>query len=411
MAARKSTGGITERRTQRGVSFGVRFRAQGKRQFQHVGYAADGVTRADAERELAYIVEQVARGEWDSQPEPESVRQVPTFHVFASEWHARRRAEGLRPRTLEHLRWTLVDHLLPPFARLRLDEITVAEVDRYVQAKLREGRLGAASINRTVAVLASVLEVAIEYGHVTANPARGGRRRLPTTKPARLWLEPEQVRALIDAADELDDADRAGRRVRRPLLSTLAYAGLRIGELLALTWHDVDLAAGRMHVRASKTAAGVRTVDIQPELRDELLAWKMATRRDGPGDLVFGTSTGKPQNRNHVRRRVLVRAAGVANEHIAERGGCEPLPEGLSPHALRRSFASWLIGEGEDLAYVQQQLGHEDPSMTLGIYAKALRSKTRRPQARRALAGTTGAPEGEPTTLLGAPPAPAQSSL
>lgn len=396
--ARRSTGGIVERQTRRGVSFGVRYRAQGKRRFQHVGYAVDGVTRADAERELLYIVEQVRRGEWRPPAQPAPVREIPTFHIFASEWHERRAAEGLKPRTVEHLRWTLVEHLLPHFARLPLDQITVAEVDRYVQAKLREGRLGAASINRTVTVLASVLEVAVEYGYVSANPARGRRRRLSTTKPARVWLEPDQVRALLNAAGELDDADRVGRRFRRPLLATLAFAGLRIGELLALRWGDVDLAAGRIHIRASKTEAGIRTVDIQPELRDELLAWRLGSARQDRADLVFGTATGKADNRNNVRRRVLLRAAERADQQIAELGGCERLPGGLSPHALRRSFASWLIGEGEDVAYVQQQLGHEDPSMTLGIYAKALRSKSRRPHARRPLT----APSGD-LHLLGAP--------
>jgi len=132
-----------------------------------------------------------------------------------------------------------------------------------------------------------------------------------------------------------------------------------------LTWRDVELAAGRIQVLASKTEAGVRTVDLQPELRDELLAWKMATSGEG---YVFGTSSGKADNRNNVRR-LLLRAVKQANENGAE------LPEGLSPHALRRSFASWLIGEGEDVAYVQEQLGHTDPTMTLGIYARAIRSK------------------------------------
>jgi integrase len=51
----------------------------------------------------------------------------------------------------------------------------------------------------------------------------------------------------------------------------------------------------------------------------------------------------------------------------------------LSPHALRRTYASWLVAEGEDIADVMGQLGHTDPSMTLGLYAKALRSKHRRP--------------------------------
>ena len=58
------------------------------------------------------------------------------------------------------------------------------------------------------------------------------------------------------------------RHYRRPLLATLAFAGLRVGELLALRWRDVDLATGRIHVRASKTDEGVRTVDLRPELQD-----------------------------------------------------------------------------------------------------------------------------------------------
>jgi integrase len=188
-----------------------------------------------------------------------------------------------------------------------------------------------------------------------------------------------QVTALLDAASELDSEDRAGRRNRRPLLATLALAGLRIGELLALTWADVDLANGRIRVRASKTEAGVRTVDIQPELRDELLDWKATTAHDASADLVFPTSTGRPDNRNNVRRRVLLRAVERANDQLG--GRCEPLPAQLSPHALRRTFASWLVAEGEDPAYVMQQLGHTDPKMTLGLYARALRSKRRRADA------------------------------
>jgi integrase len=53
-------------------------------------------------------------------------------------------------------------------------------------------------------------------------------------------------------------------------------------------------------------------------------------------------------------------------------------PERLSPHALRRSFASWLVAEDEDPAYVMAQLGHTDAKMTLGLYAQALKSKSRR---------------------------------
>jgi integrase len=103
-----------------------------------------------------------------------------------------------------------------------------------------------------------------------------------------------------------------------------------------------------------------------------------------PDDLVFGTRTGKADSRNNARRRVLLRAVERANKKIAKAGG-ERLPTGLSPDALRRSFASWLVAAGEDPAYLMAQLGHTDPKMTLGLYARALTSKSRR--ADRALSG------------------------
>jgi integrase len=382
--ARKSTGGITEKpTTASGTSFGIRFRVGGERFNQHIGYEADGITRADAERELAFVMEQIRRGEWVPRAESRAPADVPTFHEFSSDWIARREAEALRRRTIEHLRWMLSYHLLPSFSRDRLDAITVERVDRFVQAKLREGVLGAAQINRLVTTLAAVLEDAVEYELIVRNPAKGRRRKLPTSKPVRAFLEPEQVRTLLAAAGELDDEDRDGRRVRRPLLATLAYAGLRIGELLALRWRDVDLASGHLHIRASKTEAGVRSVDVQPELRAELVGWKLCADPK-PDDLVFGTRTGQPDSRNNVRRRVILRAVARANEKIAREGG-ERLPEGLAPHALRRSFASWLVAEDEDPAYVMSQLGHTDAKMTLGLYAQALKSKSRR--ADRALTG------------------------
>ncbi len=359
----------------------------GRRVHQHVGYRDEGISREDAARALAFELERVRRGEWSA---PESKQApppapVPGFHFFASEYLERREAEGKAPRTIEYLRWVLTHHLLPYFEHHGLVDITPEEVDRYVQAKLREGRLGAAAINRTLGVLASVLEDAVEYGHLTRNAAKGKRRRLPVKAPRRRHLEPQEVLALLVAAGELDAKVPAPRRRRQPLIATLAYSGLRIGELLALRWRDVDLAAGKVLVRESRTEAGVRSIDLQPELRETLVEWKMNTRYADAGELVFPTHKGRQENRQNVRRRVLIRCAEVANELLAaqhEGDVCELesmlVSERLSPHPLRRTFASWLVAEGEDAAYVMQQIGHTDPQMTLGLYAKALTSKRRR---------------------------------
>jgi integrase len=212
----------------------------------------------------------------------------------------------LKPRTVEDYEWALTCHLLPFFARHRLDAITVEDVDRYRAAKVREGRLTSNVVNKTLTRLAQVLEVAVEYGYLDRNPARGRRRRLKATTPKRTWLE--------------------------------TLAGLRIGELLALRWRDVDLATGKLRVGEAKTDAGRRTVDLSPALRDELAAHKARTPHAEPESLVFCTRTGQAQNRNNVRRRILLAAVERANTALSAAGEPE-LPEGLSPQALRHTFA------------------------------------------------------------------------
>jgi integrase len=381
---RQSTGGIVERETSHGTSYAIRFRAGGQRQYQLVGYSSDRVTRRDAERELAYTLEQVRRGEWKPPAMIELPRTVPTFHEFASEWYGRREHAGLRPRTLEHLRWCLTDHLLPAFRTLPLDRIDAKAIDRFTARERRAG-LSASSVNRLVQVLAAVLEDAVEYELIDRNVAAGKRRRLPTSKPRRTYLDrADHIAALLEGAGELD-RERSGE-YRRALLSTLALAGLRIGEALDLRWRDVELATGRLLVRQSKTDAGVRAVDMLPALRDELAALAADRKGDDPDALVFGTSTGGKLSRSNVRQRVLAPAVERATASLTKRG-VAPLPDGLTPHALRRTYASLLYALGETPPRVMAQMGHTSPQLALAIYAREMDRRDGEPERLRALVG------------------------
>jgi integrase len=401
--ARRSNGGIVERQTRRGVSFSVRFRAFGKRQFVHVGHAADGVTRADAERELGYIVEQVRRGEW--QPPAEAApppAPVPTFHEAASAWFEARRTEGgkrgsgLSQSGAADLRWRLEVHLLPAFASNRLDAITVQDVDTFRRRKVAEGRIGATSINKCLSTLSAILEEALEYGHVERNVAAGKRRRLPSVKPPRTYLDrADHIAALLDAGGVLDrERDGRTRPYRRALLAVLVLAGLRIDEALSLRWRYVDLAAGRLRVVAGKTDAAARVVPLLPALRDELLAVAARRRDTDPSALVFPTRTGGKLSATNVRRRVLAPAVTVANAALAERD-LEPLPDGLTPHSLRRTCASILVALGWDPARVMRTLGHTTAAFTLSVYARSMDWTEGEPERLRALVeGREWAPMG-----------------
>jgi integrase len=184
----------------------------------------------------------------------------------------------------------------------------------------------------------------------------------------------EQVGALLDAAGQLDAEARADRRHvnRRAMLAVLTFAGLRLGELLNLRWRDVDLAAGRLRVGDAKTDAGKRHVTIRPALRDDLTPLKAAAPDASPDSLVFGTSKGRHQGATNVRKRVLAPAVERANELLAEAGSA-PLPDGLTPHSLRRTFASLLYAIGEDPPTVMAEMGHASPGLALRIYAQAMR--------------------------------------
>jgi len=109
--------------------------------------------------------------------------------------------------------WRLSNHLLPYFARMPLSAITVEQVDRYRRSKERERAalsrareandklppdkrerlprpLSNSSINKTIRLLATILEQAVEYGHVERNVASGRKRLLKEPKPSRSYLQP-----------------------------------------------------------------------------------------------------------------------------------------------------------------------------------------------------------------------------
>jgi integrase len=377
--SRRSTGQVVERKTKRGVVFALRFYAAGARRYETLGTADEGWNRRGAEDELASVMAAVRAGTWQPRrvdQSPATVREVPTFHEFASEWFEANR-HGWAERTVKDYRWALSDHLLPFFQHHRLDEITVEEVDGYRAAKLREGKLAPAQINKTLKRLSQILEIAEEYDYIARNPARSKRRRVKAPKVQRSWVEPEQALALIECAS----------RRTRPFVATLTGAGLRVSELVALDWPDVSLATGTVRVGRAKTDAGsYREVDLPGGLVDELTEWKMRSAPELARWMAENPEGGEPvflskhrgirrQSAANVARR-LKTAIRAANHRLAELG-IEPISERVTPHSLRRAYASLRAASGDDPVYIAEQLGHTDPRFTLSVYTKAVKRRAK----------------------------------
>lgn len=378
--ARKPTGAVLEHEAKDGLVYrSLRFTAYGKRRYLSLG----SVTHDQAERELRHVLADVERGTWQPSTTvdtPAEAEPVPTFHEYAEQWWVEHEREWA-PKTRVDYRWRLEQYLLPFFADHSLTAITIAEVDRYKARTLGDGKLGPGSVNKTLVLLSAILETAEERELIPRNPARGRRRRVRVRQSARTYLDTAgQLEALLAAAGELDreaaDHPQVEKRLvaRRAIVATLALGGLRIGELCALRWRDVDLAAGRLRVNDSKTDAGRRDVRLLAALRSELAALKASApaERAAADAYVFATATGGKPSADNLRRRVLGKAIARADANLA---GAEesPLPEGLTPHSLRRTFASVLYALGENPAEVMAQLGHTHPALALRLYARAMR--------------------------------------
>jgi integrase len=122
---------------------------------------------------------------------------------------------------------------------------------------------------------------------------------------------------------------------------------------------------------------------VLPALHDELASYR-ARLDPGPGELVFGTSTGARHSPTNIRLRLLAPAIEKANERLAK-AKLEPLLEGLTPHSLRRTFASVLFAIGEPPQSVVGQLGHSDPTLTLRYYAREMSRRDGEPDRLKAL--------------------------
>jgi integrase len=155
------------------------------------------------------------------------------------------------------------------------------------------------------------------------------------------------------------------------MVATLGLAGQRVSEMLDLRVSNVDLHRARFKLPDSKTPAGVREVEITMFLLDELLVY-VADRRSrglplGPEDYFFGTSSGSRRDPDRFRDRILARALERASEN-RRAIGLMPMPDGITPHALRRTWANFAAVAGRTPKWIADQIGHEDPDLAFRAY-------------------------------------------
>lgn len=321
-----------------------------------------GATEKDALTRQAELRGKVARGE---RVAPSKV----TFADFADQWLERAKT-SLSPKTVETYTWALEKQLKPRLGRRKLSDISVDDVALLVEQMRKEGRK-AWTIRGALTPLSRVMAHAVRQGLLTANPVRG------LEKNERPKSDHAKMRIL--SSDEIEQLLASSPTRYLVLLKTAIFTGLRKGELLRLRWQDIDFARGVLRVVESKTEAGAgREVVLAPSLVSALRLHKLASRHSAEEDLVFCTDLGTPIGERNVTRRGLDKAletAGLAH---------------LRFHDLRHTYASIMIGQGMDVTFVADQMGHADPAVTLRVYSRLFDPSRRKDEAREKLEAAFG---------------------
>lgn len=333
----------------------------------------------------------------------------------------------------EELSLGLKAHLLAEAQEQR--EAIEAGAELRDEAGRRIEPLSLSSIKMILDAFASVLEEAIRDKHRTDNPARSKRMHIDVPRPTRTYLELDELAALLQAAHAQDialpdlaavdaapgtSADRVARLAaggkrpkqiaaelslskatvtyhlrrlgievgrgyigRRAVCELLARAGLRANELCDLKIGQVrlhDPEGARLRILDSKTEAGVRIVEITPELAEVIVEHLDRLRRAGmpcgPDDYLVPNARGGRISRQRVRK-IVVAAAKRASERLLAMG-LPPLPH-TTPHTLRRTYISIALVANEfDVKWVMGQVGHADSKMTMEVYAQLQQRVERR---------------------------------
>lgn len=301
-------------------------------------------------------------------------------------WLAELEARARRTSTVTDYVSSLSLYILPKFGPRELSAVRKADLREHFNALRADGK-STATVNKAIRAFKALLNFALDSEWVDRNPLARfrpfekvkGERRVK-----RGAFTEAEVRAILEAAKPRD----------RALIGLLCFTGMRPGEVYALDWHSVDLAAGRLEVRRSwdhrggrfvdpKTKAGARLVPLSPWVVGELRAHRASTEV-APDALVFATRQGTPLNPSNVRRDIWLPLKARAKVRD------------LDLYSLRHTFVTYARAGGADSFNVARAIGHAKSSIVDSVYGNHTLDSGVAPLSASVTARALGNPTGHP---------------
>jgi len=303
------------------------------------------------------------------------VRGRPTLRQLAERYLASA-AKDLSAGWAKTVETYLNDRILPALGARHAEDLTPHDLQRYRRRRMEDDQPASAVVAaREVVVLTGVLSWAVSARLLDRHPIpprslkMGGR-----PKPRLVFFEREEWGKFLAAFDDPErwrkhlegmprdkkayrpDGERAGEYLSRlrasmDVFRALLLTGSRLGEIVEVTWRDVDLRGGRIRIHQGKTERP-KTLPIGPSLR----ALLEAQPKRSSAALVFQRPGGGRWDESKLKAafRLARKLAGLRSE--------------LTIHAIRHTAASWVVMATGDLKAAQELLGHADISTTM-IYS------------------------------------------
>ncbi|MEX0628120.1 MAG: tyrosine recombinase XerC [Cucumibacter sp.] len=264
------------------------------------------------------------------------------------------RVRRLAPKTLEAYRRDagqfvgfLASHIGGTVGKETLSTLRPADIRAFLARRRAEGA-GSRSLARTLSGLRSLFRFLEREGHATGDTLAAVRApKRPQSLPKAL-TEAEACRIVAEAGAL---GEEPWIQARDTAIFALLYgAGLRIAEALSLTRVDIS---GGDSIRVTGKGGKSRLVPLLPVIHRAVDAYfALCPYAPLPGEPAFRGAKGGPLSPRIVQQK------------LEKLRGAIGLPPGATPHALRHSFATHLLGRGGDLRAIQELLGHASLSTT-----------------------------------------------
>ncbi len=323
-----------------------------------------GQTRAE-------VVEKVSQLQGKANASRLKASDKTTLGMFMDSWLKDFKRPSVSPRTYE---WYLniQKSIDAAVAERPLSKVSSYEVQNMLSVMQQKG-LSARSVKAAHNLLNQVFKAAVEFEMVPSNPVDKVRINQKTNRIPKALTTDERTK-VMKAVE--------GHVIYKPIIHTMLGLGLRIGEVLALCWADVDFKTNMvsinkaakitpligdsgaieghlMAVSSTKTARSVRTLPMPQFVREVLWEWrKIFMKRfkaSNVSDLVFPNKHGQLRSYSGFRRQFerFMKGKGISK---------------VTFHQFRHTFATMMLEQHVNPRVVQDYLGHKDVSITLGIY-------------------------------------------